>query len=173
MRVSGWRRSATGGKASGAGGVGGGSRGGGVGGGERGGGDGEAGKCLAVACDRVQARFEREEATRTAAEAADRARRRQRPVDAMQADGNDMPGSETLGTGLMEDTVVGVASEVPIAEERRGEGAEETNKRRSVRHWQRPQTRYQAVDPRLAHCSFPSGGQILTPERALPVEIGA
>ena len=65
---------------------------------------------LAVACDRVQARFEREEAKRTAAEAADRACRRQRPVDAMQAGGNDMPGSETLGTGLMEAAVVGVAS---------------------------------------------------------------
>ena len=67
--------------------------------------------CLAGACDRVQARFEREEATRTAAEAADRACRRQRPVDAMQAHGNDMPGWEMLGTGLMEAVVVGVASE--------------------------------------------------------------
>ena len=67
--------------------------------------------CLAVACDRVQARLEREEATRTAAEAADRARRRQRPVDAMQADGNEMPGPETRGTGLMAAAVVGVASE--------------------------------------------------------------
>ena len=50
IRVLGGRMSSTRGRASGAGGVGGGSRGGGVGVGERGGGDGEAGKlpCISI-----------------------------------------------------------------------------------------------------------------------------